>query len=96
MISIIFFLVTWSTPRLLNLEKREPAGIWEHQEQQAQRCTYSCSWEGPEHRAVPLSRESAGVQPKRSNCRGEKRSPRKSGLPQVTSPEGCQRQDQED
>lgn len=32
MISIIFFLVTWSTPRLLNLnEERDYAGIWKCQ-----------------------------------------------------------------
>lgn len=63
MISIIFFLVTWSTPRLLNLEKREPAGIWEHQgqEQQAQKGTYPCSWEEPEHRVVPLRQQGISV-----------------------------------
>lgn len=32
MISIIFFLVTWSTPRLLNLEKRDLIEIWECQD----------------------------------------------------------------
>lgn len=63
MISIIFFLVTCSTPRLLNLEKRDHAEIWEcqGQEQQAQMGTYSCSWEGPEHRAVPLRQQAISV-----------------------------------